>query len=156
MCSSTHEENPSKMELLSHESNPAIEKIGRKASLTTNSETRQMNFANRMQVMSIRQQPFLKQLMEKEIFVDIKVVHTSLQNFIIIPLLRRYMQQNMELKNSNFLSLDIIFWWKWTCPLSQKCFSSNEKCLLICSYSDGQIGFHNGPSKSSTSKEKIT
>ena len=37
-----------------------------------------------------------------------------------------------------------------------KCSSSKGKCSHILSYSDGQIGFHNGPSKSSTSKEKIT
>ena len=35
------------------------------------------------------QQLFLKKLMEKETFVDMKMVHSSLQNFITTPLSRK-------------------------------------------------------------------
>ena len=45
---------------------------------------------------------------------------------------------------------------KWICLLFQKCFNSKEKCSLILSCSDGQIGFHSGLFKSGISNEKIS
>ena len=108
------------------------------------------------EVMNIGQQPFLKRLMEKGVFVAIKVVHSSLQNFTTTLLSKKFLQSNMELKIFSSISLDIIFWQKWTCLPFLRCFSSKGKCSHIPSYSNGQIDFHNSLFKSSTLKVKIT
>ena len=109
-----------------------------------------------MQVMNIGQQLFLKKLMAKGVFAAIKVVHSSPQNFITILLSKKFLQSSMELKIFNSISLDIIFWQKWTCLRFLRYSNSKGKCSHIPSYSDGQIGFHNGLFKSSTLKVRIT
>ena len=59
--------------------------------------------------MNIGQQLSLKNLMVKEVFVVIRVVHSNLQNCTTTLLLKRSLQSNMELKNSSFIFLGIIF-----------------------------------------------
>ena len=116
-----------------------------------------LNMIGRKNIMQIPRKDFQKRnLMVKEIFVGIRVVHLNLQNYTTTLLLRRFLQSNMELKNSSFIFLGITSWQKWICLPSLKCFSSKGKCFHAPSYSDGQIDFHSGPSKSSTSKEEIT
>ena len=67
-----------------------------------------MSSFRQMQVMNIGQRLFLKKLMAKGIFMDIKVVHSSPQNSIIILLSKKFLQSSMELKNSNFIFLGTI------------------------------------------------
>ena len=45
----------------------------------------------------------------KKVFVGIKVVHLSVQNFTTILLSKKFLQSNVRLKNSSFIFLGIIF-----------------------------------------------
>ena len=97
------------MEFCLYRSNATIEKISRKASSFYRFQDQANGYYKQMQVMNIGQQLFLKKLMAKEVFVGIKFVYSSFQNYTTTLLSKKSLQLNMGLKNSNFIFLGIIF-----------------------------------------------